>query len=199
MKRYMTLGFAIVLALSLAMPAIGFRSNPIAQTAVSLKKVQKKAKKANKAARAARATAEAAQSAANQAQSTANGASAAAAGAQSSANAAQSSANAAQATANQALAETSDVSFNDLNASIEFTSSPNNSDSPKTVTLGCPAGKRAISANGTPHAQALVVNTNLEYGGTSWYLGPRAIAFEDTAIAGNWTLDMSGICVRSTG
>jgi hypothetical protein len=192
MKRYMTLGFAIVLAIALAVPALGGPSNPIASSAVSAAQALKVAKKAKQKATAAQATANDALSRANGAQSTANSA-------QSAASAAQGDADAAQTTADTALAETADVSADDIGYELEFDSSALNSTSPKIVELQCDAGETPISANGTPWSQALVVDSNIEFGGVSWYLGPHGIAFEDVGTAANWALDMSGVCIDAAG
>jgi len=88
-RRYALLGATSTLVVALAIPALGGPSNPIAESALSLKKTNKAAKKALKRARAARDAADAALSAADAAQSAAGGA--------------QSAAGAAQATGNSAL------------------------------------------------------------------------------------------------
>jgi len=92
-KRYTVLSLSIVLALALAVPALGGPSNPIASVSASVKSIANKALKKAKAA----------QTAANNAQNTANSASSAAAAAQKDANAAQKTANTAQGTATTAL------------------------------------------------------------------------------------------------
>lgn len=92
-KRYTVLGLSLVLALALAVPALGGPSNPIASVSASVKSI---ANKALKKAKTAQATAEGAQS-------TANSASSAAAAAQKDANAAQKTANTAQGTGTTAL------------------------------------------------------------------------------------------------
>jgi hypothetical protein len=92
-KRYTVLGLSLVLALALAVPALGGPSNPIASVSASVKSVANKALKKAKAA----------QTAANNAQNTANSASNAAAAAQKDATAGQTAAKAAQTTANTAL------------------------------------------------------------------------------------------------
>ncbi len=92
-KRYTVLGLSIVLALALAVPALGGPSNPIASVSASVKAT---ANKALKKAKTAQATAEGAQN-------TANSASSAAAAAQKDATAAQKTANTAQGNASTAL------------------------------------------------------------------------------------------------
>lgn len=185
MKRYMTLGFAMVLALSLAVPALGGPSNPVASSAVTVTQALKKAKKAKSAADAAQATANSAQSAANAAQS--------------SANQAQNTANTANTTANNALAEAADVSANDLNMDLVFDSSASDSTTPKSVSLTCDlAGQEPISGNGSV-GLGIVPPEEVDYDGATWYLGLHAIAHEETAFAGNWIVTIDGNCIDSAG
>ena len=121
-KRYAVLGLSVVLALALAVPALGGPTNPIASISKSTKAIAKKAlKKANKAqktannalnaansasstANSASSTANSASSAASKAQKAAEGAQSTADGAQNSANGAQNSANGAQSSADGAKA-----------------------------------------------------------------------------------------------
>ena len=121
-KRYAVLGLSVVLALALAVPALGGPTNPIASISKSTKAIAKKAlKKANKAqktannalnaansasstANSASSTASKAQKAAEGAQSTADGAKSAADGAQGSADAAKAAADSAKGTADAAQA-----------------------------------------------------------------------------------------------
>ena len=91
-KRYLVFGLSVVLALALAVPALGGPSNPVASISASAKSIANKALKKAKAA----------QTAANNAQATANSASAAASAAQKDSSAAQKEASAAQKTANTA-------------------------------------------------------------------------------------------------
>jgi hypothetical protein len=198
MKRYITLGFATVLALSLAVPALGGPSNPVASSAVSLTGVLKKAKKAKQAAAAAQATANSALGTANSAQGTANSAQGAASNAQSAANAAQADADSAQTTANNALAETADVSADDLDTSIDFTDSASDSTTPKTVSETCPAGTEAIAITGAVNQTVLPPDEVTFDGGTGFY-GLHVAAHENTAFAGNWFLSITATCIDSTG
>ena len=105
-KRYAVLGLSVVLALALAVPALGGPTNPIASISKSTKAIAKKAlKKANKAQKTANNALNAANSAsstANSASSTANSASSAASKAQKAAEGAQSTADGAQNSANGA-------------------------------------------------------------------------------------------------
>ena len=91
-SRYLVLFLSLVLALALAVPALGGPSNPIASISASVKQTANKALKKAKAA----------QTAANTAQSTANSAQDAAKTAQNEAKTAQTTAKAAQTTANAA-------------------------------------------------------------------------------------------------
>lgn len=99
-KRYTVLGLSLVLALALAVPAMGGPTNPLASAS---KSVQSIANQALKKAKAAQKTANAAQSTANSASSTATTANGAAGKAQTTADAASKAATAAQGTANTAL------------------------------------------------------------------------------------------------
>jgi membrane protein involved in colicin uptake len=98
-KRYTVLGLSLVLALALAVPAMGGPTNPLASAS---KSVQKIANQALKKAKAAQKTANAAQATANSASTAAATASTEAGKAQTTANTAQKEAKAAQTTANSA-------------------------------------------------------------------------------------------------
>jgi trimeric autotransporter adhesin len=100
-KRYAVLGLSVVLALALAVPALGGPSNPVASMSASVKKI---ANKALKTAKAAQTTANSALSAANGAQSDATSAQSDATKALSEAKKAQTSATSAQTSANSAKA-----------------------------------------------------------------------------------------------
>ena len=105
-RRYTVLGLSVVLALALAVPALGGPMNPIASISSSAKSIASKAlktaKKAQSAANTAQSTANTALSTANAADTNASSAKTAAAGAQTTANSALNNANAAQTTANSA-------------------------------------------------------------------------------------------------
>lgn len=157
-SRYLVLGLSLVLALALAVPALGGPTNPIASISASAQqtanKALKKAKAAQKTANAAQSTANAAQGTANDAQTaanaaqktantvqtavktaqtTANEAKTAAAGAQNTANEAKSAASAAQSTANGKLGNT-ETTFGEGSGS-------STSDS-KAVFAFCPTGQQ---------------------------------------------------------
>lgn len=116
-SRYAVFFLSLVLALSLAVPALGGPTNPVANVSASVKKTANKALKIAKAAQStansalsaatsAQSTANSANSTAKNAQTTANAANAAAKNAQTSANAAKAAADAAQATANSKFGTT---------------------------------------------------------------------------------------------
>lgn len=116
-SRYVVFLLSLVLAIALAVPALGGPTNPVATLSASVKSIANKAlktaKSAKKTANLALETAESAKSAASNAQGTANSAQvtassaqAAAKNAQATADAAKSAAAAAQATANSKLGET---------------------------------------------------------------------------------------------
>jgi membrane protein involved in colicin uptake len=105
-SRYAVLFLSLVLALALAVPALGGPTNPIASISASVKstanKALKKAKKAQTTANSALSTANSAQSEAKSAQTTANSANTAAKNAQNTANGASTAAKNAQTTADAA-------------------------------------------------------------------------------------------------
>ena len=217
-NRYLVLGFTVVLALALSVPALGGPSNPLSSGATALKdtasKALKKAKKANTAAKAAQSTADqaltragsaqddadaaqtsatGARNAADAAQSTANGAQTAAGAAQASANAAQSAANAAQSTADAALA--SAATKYDTITHVEGDQSPSD-DADKTVVFAtCPTGSQATGGGwitaGTAAGQLDArVTFNTGYL-TSW----GVIGRDGGANASNWSIGANVQCI----
>lgn len=178
-RRYVVLGMSAVLALCLAVPALGGPSNPIASSAGSAKSL---AKKALNKANAAQNSANQAQNTASQAQSTANGADTAAKNAQTTADAATTAAAAAQ-TAAEAAQTTADgkisggsTSFGDI--------SGDNSNSPKTVTGTCPNGKLLSGGYFTAGITNDITYTqNFPYGNI-WQVEAEEIA----ANAGTWQI-----------
>src|SRR3954447_16599806 len=134
-RRYFVLGLSAVLALSLAVPALGGPSSPIASISGSAKKV---AKKALTKANAAQSTADQALSAANSANTLANTANNAAKGAQTSADNAKTAATAAQASADAANAN-ANTRFNDT-STFNGVESANDGNSPKQAVADCGTG-----------------------------------------------------------
>jgi membrane protein involved in colicin uptake len=155
-KRYTVLGLSLVLALALAVPAMGGPTNPLAGAS---KSVQSIANQALKKAKAAQKTANAAQATANTASSSATAANGAADKAQTTATAAQKSATAAQTTANTAksTADTALVTANAAKTAAATAQSSANSAkalaeskmsgevhveaATGTPSVGCPTGK----------------------------------------------------------
>jgi multidrug efflux pump subunit AcrA (membrane-fusion protein) len=204
-KRLLVLGLSALLALSLAVPALGGPSNPIAHSAASAKSIAKKAlkkskkalKKSKKAitkandaqatadnaqtsANQAQNSADAAQASANQAQTTAEGAQTAAEGAQASADAAQASANQAQATANSKLDNLEFVAGN---------GTASNTSSPKTDIAVCPGNKAPSGGGfvigGDLNAQARVSSQYF----AGW------VASGSNPVAANWSIQATAECV----
>ena len=185
-RRYALLGMSAVLALGLAVPALGGPSNPIASSAGSAKKV---AKKALRKANAAQNSADQAQNSANQAQNSANGANTAATNAQTTADAATTAAATAQAAADAAQT-TANGKLGPASTSFGESLGPN-SNTPKTVQANCPAGKLLsggyfISGTNTNQESA---TQNFPYG-SLWQVEVE----EATANAGNWSVSAVAQC-----
>jgi hypothetical protein len=187
-RRYLVFGLASLLALSLAVPALGGPSSPIASISGSAKKVAKKAlRKANAAqatADTALGTANTANTKATQAQNAAGAAQTSADNALAAAQAAQTSADNANANANTRLRDTS-----------TFTSAAtaNNGDSPKSVTATCPSGSVVTGGGydiaGTDNDDEAVI-TESTYG-DAWFVSAQEI---QGSTPGNWTLTSRAIC-----
>jgi hypothetical protein len=194
-KRYFVLGAAVVLAISLTVPALGGPPNPVSSAAKSVKskanKALKKAKKANQNAKAAQSTANQALNDAGAAQTTANGAQTAAEGAQTAADAAQTAAEAAQATADQALAEAQTPTATKLGLQTVTDSSPSNSNDKSAIAV-CPAGKDSTGGWGFTSA-----TPDVKFQGTlKFYEATVALGFEDPATASNWTVTAQAACIN---
>ena len=196
-RRYLVLGLSMVLALSLAVPALGGPGNPVASTAVSAAQALKKAKKAKQAATAAQATADTALSRADNAQVVAVNAENAAAprhltadnkatAAQAAAAAAQASANAANANANTRLLDTT---------TVNGTATANDATNSKSATATCPSGDIVTGGGyeigGTDNADEAVVLESTY--GDAWFVGAQEI---DGTTPGNWSLLPRAICAE---
>jgi hypothetical protein len=183
-RRYFVFGLSAVLALSLAVPALGGPSSPVATISGSAKKV---AKKALRAATAAQDTANQALSTANSANSLANTANNAAKAAQTSANNAQTSADAANANAN--------TRFNDT-GTFNGTPTANDGASPKNATGNCPSGQHVTGGGydigGTDTDDEAVI-TESTYG-DSWFVIAQEV---QGSTPGNWSLTARAICATS--
>jgi trimeric autotransporter adhesin len=178
----------VVLALSLAVPALGGPSNPIASISASVKQT---ANKALKKAKNAQATANSALAAAGAAQATANSASAAAKKAQTTADAAQSTANAAktaaataQSTANSKLGKT----FSEFGT----TEGPNTTSGFGIV--GCPAGSQitggGYETSGTGSNEVVPI-FNSSYG-NAWLTALSRIPGQ----ADTWSVRVVAVCAK---
>jgi hypothetical protein len=149
-KRYTVLGLSLVLALALAVPALGGPTNPLATAS---KGVQSIANKALKKAKAAQKTANAAQSTANSAQSTATTADNAAGNAKDAAStaskaaaAAQSTANGAQTTANSAKTAAANAQGTADAAKTAAAAAQSAADSAKSIAEGKMSGEVHVEA-----------------------------------------------------
>jgi hypothetical protein len=184
-RRYIVLGLSAVLALSLAVPALGGPSSPIASISGSAKKV---AKKALNAANAAQGTANQALTTANSANTLANTANTNAKAAQTAATAAQASADAANANAN--------TRFNDT-STFNGTPSANNGTSPKESVADCGTGTSVTGGGydigGTDNADEAVVSESTY--GDEWVVDAQEI---DGTTPGNWSLTARAICASAS-
>lgn len=139
-KRYLVLGLSVVLALALAVPALGGPTNPVASLSATAKsianKALKKAKSAQKTANTALADAGAAQSDATKALNEAKKGQTAAAAAQGTANSAKSIAEAAK-----TAAAAAEANANTRLKGTEFTygtSTAEDTETPKATSAHCP-------------------------------------------------------------
>ncbi len=181
-KRYFVLAASIVLALSLAVPALGGPGNPIANTSASAKKL---AKKALNAANAAQQSADKAQNTADDALNKANAAQTTANTANTKADAAKAAADAAQASADQAFKSTHLANGNANGPSTA---------SPKLSGAACPGNEE--STGGGWNASGAASNDtsatiNSEYL-DGWLV---QLAENDGVPAGDaWTLTANATC-----
>ncbi len=196
--RYVLLAATAVLAITVAVPAFGGPSNPVADTFASAKKTAKKAlKKANKAnkaaksaqgaAAAAQSTADGAQAAAAAAQTTADQAVTDAASAKAAADAAQSSADSAQSSANTKFGETNYVGGD---------TSALDSSNTKTVSVGCGTSGRLTGGGfivGGPGNNEVTVTLS-----SAFLNGWVVQAAEITPTASNWSLTATAMCADQT-
>jgi hypothetical protein len=196
-RRYAVLGISLVLALALAVPALGGPMNPIASISASAKKI---ANKALKQAKTAQKTAVAAQGTANTANSTANSALAEAKKAQTTATGAQTSANSAKTTAETARTAAAAA---EANANTRFnkteivfgTSTPENTTTSKTAGATC-GGPNVVMgggfAVGGENEKVTVTASAPEFFyGEGWFASAKAISGTPT-----WSLQANVICGR---
>lgn len=210
-KRYVVLGLSIVLALALAVPALGGPSNPIAGISASVKKTAskalKQAKQAKKTANSALSTANAANSAAGsansaakKAQEDAKKASDAAAKAQSTADGAKTTADGAKSTADQALADAAKAEAN-ANTRVQGvyfnfgTSSAEDTEVLKSVSAFCDGGDEATGggyAIGGAGSKSITVTTETPtLYGDGWFVTGQAISGTPT-----WSIQANTVCAE---
>lgn len=220
-KRYLVLGLSVVLALALAVPALGGPSNPIASISASVKKTANKAlKRANQAkkqaknaigkansaqssANSAQSSANGANSAANKAQETADGAQSSADSAKSAADGAQGSANSAKATADAALAAAEAAEANANSRLKGFTyfnfgeATETDTDTSKVAGAECdgedPFFGGGYAVTGTGDNQVTVEQNLPDFlYGDSWFVSAEAISGTPS-----WALQAVIICGES--
>jgi FKBP-type peptidyl-prolyl cis-trans isomerase len=198
-KRYSILGLSLVLALALAVPALGGPTNPLASISASVKstanKALKKAKAANEKAAAAQSAADAANNAAGKAQTTANTANTNAGKAQTTANTATTAAGKAQATANEALAAAnSKLSGNTLASGTPEAPDPTNHDASSVAV--CAAGSRPTGGgfivSGTENNNA-TVEISSQYV-AAWVVGAETIKGH---AGDSWTVEATAVCATT--
>jgi hypothetical protein len=195
-KRYVVLGLSVVLALALAVPALGGPSNPIASVSASAKKIAQKAlKKANEAQK----TANTALSTANTANTTANSALTEAKKAQTTANSAQITANSAKATADsaQAAAEAAEANANTRvkNANFVFgTSSAEDTETPKNVSASCESDEEVLGGGfavaGEANKVTVTTSDPIILYGHGWFVTGRAIS----GFTPTWSIQAVATC-----
>jgi membrane protein involved in colicin uptake len=215
-RRYTVLSLSLVLALALAVPALGGPTNPIAGASASVKqlalKALKKAKAAQNTANTALSTANSAQNAASaaqgdankvqkevkSAQSTADAAKAAAANAQSTADAAKGAAGNAQSTADAAKAA-ADAAQATANTKLGETFTEFGDGSGTVTTSGldfveCPGGSEVTgggyTTGGTGANQAVPVFTAAY--GDAWLASLERIPGQ----AGTWSVQAVVTCAQ---
>jgi len=184
-SRYVVLCLSLVLALALAVPALGGPTNPIASLSATVKqtasKALKKAKAAQKTANAAQSAAGTAQSAADNAQKTANSANAAAKAAQTTANSAGTAAKNAQTTANEAKTAasaaqaTANGKLGDTFTEFGETGGPNSTTG--SASVPCPTGSQVTGGgfitSGAGNGEIVpVLNTSY---GDAWLVSMKRI------------------------
>ena len=187
-SRYVVLSLSVVLALALAVPALGGPTNPLASISASVKqtanKALKKAKNAQTTANSALAVAGAAQSDATKAGTSAKNAQTTANTALTTANSAKTAAAAAQTTANSKLKTT----FSEFGP----TEGPNTTSGFSIV--GCPTGSQltggGYETSGTGFNQ-VVATFNSSYG-NAWLAALARIPGQ----ASTWNVRAVAVCAK---
>ena len=188
-KRYAVLGLSVVLALALAVPALGGPSNPIASISASVKQT---ANKALKQAKQAKKLANTASSSAKKAQETADGANIAASGAQSTATGAKKIAEEAKTAAAKAEANANTRikgSYANFGESTGETTGTSKFAGAECDSASDPILGGGFFVGGT--SEQVTVNTSEidPLYGDSWFVGARAISGTPS-----WSLQASILC-----
>jgi multidrug efflux pump subunit AcrA (membrane-fusion protein) len=215
-KRYTVLGLSLVLALALAVPALGGPTNPVASISASAKsianKALKKAKAAEKTANSALATANSANSTANsaasdaktaeseakKAQTTANTANGTATTAKTTADAAKTTADAAKAAAATAQTAADNANANANNRVISSeevlgATSASNTVATKSSSADCPASDVVLGGgfftSGETNKVTVIDNNNQLYG-HGWFATGEAIS----GFTPTWSITAIAMC-----
>jgi uncharacterized phage infection (PIP) family protein YhgE len=210
-KRYTVLGLSLVLALALAVPAMGGPTNPLAGASKGVQSIAnqalKKAKAAQKTANAAQATANSASNSAGGANTAADKASTAASTAQKAANGAQTSANAAKSTADNALSTANAAKTAAANAQSSADSAKSLAEgnmsgevhveaAAGTTSVGCPTGKiptgGGFVVSGTD-SDAATVTESTQYL-SAWIVNARQI---EKTTGTSWEITATVNCATS--
>lgn len=195
-KRYMVFGLSAVLAVALAVPALGGPTNPIASISASAKKI---ANKALKTAKAAQKTANTALSTANSATSEAKSAESDAKKAQTAANTAQTTANLAKTTADAAKAAAAAA---EANANTRISGSTevlgkietSNTTTAKSSSVSCPAEDPVLSGGYFIEGESnkiTVVDDNNQLYGHGWFVTAETINGQGTP---TWRITAIAMC-----
>lgn len=194
-KRYAVLGLSVVLALALAVPALGGPSNPVASISATAKSI---AKKALKRANEAEGIAVSAQNAANAAQSDATKALTEVKKAQTSANTAQATANTALSTANAAKAAAAAAEAN-ANTRVKDsqlvlgTASASNTATSKVASANCPSADPVLGGGfsvGGEQNLVTVSASEAQFYGHGWFVSGNAIG----AATPTWSITAVAMC-----
>jgi len=202
-KRYTVLGLSVVLALALAVPALGGPTNPVASISASAKSI---AVKALKKAKAAQATANSALSAAGNAQSDANKAQTTADKAQKTATTAQTAANTAQTTATNAQNTANDAktaaAAAEANANTRVkdshevigTASALNTTASKNSSANCPSTEPVLGGGfflgGSETNKVTVTSSDAQLYGHGWIAAGETIVGQTAT----WSITAVAMC-----
>jgi hypothetical protein len=202
-KRYAVLGLSVVLALALAVPALGGPTNPVASISASAKsianKALKKAKSAQETANSALNAANSAQSDANKAQTTATNAQKTASGAQGVAQNALNTANAAKTAATNAGAAAAAAEANantrvkDSHEAIGAATGPNTVTS-KSASADCPSTEPVLGGGffvGGESNKVTITSSDAQLYGHGWITGASVINGQGTP---EWSLSAVVMC-----